>query len=181
MNATVLDPNSALILIDLQKGISAFAAEHGGAEVIANSERLASAFRARGLPVVLVNVTGGALGRTSMPRPQGERPADWAELVIPAQSGDITVTKQTWGAFHNTALDAELRGRGVTQVVVAGIATSMGVESTARAAHEHGYHVTVASDAVTDPDRVSHEHSLTRVFPKLGETGTTDELIKLLG
>lgn len=100
--------------------------------------------------------------------------------MLPAEEGDITVTKQTWGAFHGTDLDAELRRRGVTQVVIGGVATSMGVESTARAAHEHGYHVTIATDAVTDLDPVSHEHSLTRVFPKLGETGSTAELIALL-
>jgi nicotinamidase-related amidase len=181
MTATTLDPTTALILIDLQKGITAFAAEHGVDEVLANSAKLADTFRERGLLVVHVNVTGGAPGRTSFARPARELPADWAELVLPVADGDITVSKQTWGAFHGTDLDAALRKRGVTQVVVTGVATSMGVESTARAAHEHGYHVTIASDAVTDPDRVSHDHSLARVFPKLGETGTTEELLVLLG
>jgi nicotinamidase-related amidase len=181
MAATTLDPTTALIMIDLQKGITAFAADHGMDEVLANSEKLAGAFRERGLPVVHVNVTGGAPGRTSLSRPARELPADWAELVLPVEDGDVTVTKQTWGAFLGTGLDAALRERGVTQVVITGVATSMGVESTARAAHEHGYHVTIASDAVTDMDPVSHDHSLARVFPKLGETGTTAELIALLG
>jgi nicotinamidase-related amidase len=181
MTATTLDPTSALILIDPQKGITAFAAEHGADQVLANAERLAAAYRERVLSIVLVNVAGAAPGRTEFTRPQRELPADWAELVVAAQEGDITVTKRTWGAFHGTEPDAELRRRRVTQVVIGGIATSMGVESTARAAHEHGYHVTVATDAVTDPDQVSHQHSLSRVFPKLGETGTTDELLALLG
>jgi nicotinamidase-related amidase len=181
MTATTLDPNSALVLIDLQKGILAFADRIGGDEVLANASTLASAFRERGLTVVHVNVTGGAPGRTSVSRPAVERPADWAELVLPVADEDVTVTKQTWGAFHGTGLDEALRERGVTQVVLAGIATSVGVESTARAAYEHGYHVTVATDAVADLDPVSHDHSLARVFPKLGETGTTEELIGLLG
>lgn len=181
MTATTLDATTALIMIDLQKGITAFAAEHGIDEVLANSEKLAGGFRERGLPVVHVNVTGGAPGRTSLSRPARELPADWAELVLPVVDGDITVTKQTWGAFRGTDLDAALRERGVTQVVVTGVATSMGVESTARAAHEHGYHVTIASDAITDPDQVSHDHSLARVFPKLGEIGTTAQLLALLG
>ncbi|MEY9946650.1 isochorismatase family protein [Kitasatospora sp. GAS1066B] len=180
MTATTLDRDTALILIDLQKGITAFAADFGIDKVLANAEQLVAAFRERGLPIVQVNVTGGAPGRTEFPSRGGELPADWAELVLPAEEGDITVTKQTWGAFHGTDLDAELRRRGVTQVVIGGVATSMGVESTARAAHEHGYHVTIATDAVTDLDPTSHEHSLTRVFPKLGETGSTAELIALL-
>ncbi|MEY9873044.1 nicotinamidase-related amidase [Streptacidiphilus sp. MAP12-33] len=181
MTATTIDPTSALILIDLQRGIVALAAEHGVDEVLANAEKLATAFRERGLPVVHVNVTGGAPGRTELSRPAGQFPADFAELVLPVAEDDVLVTKQTWGAFHGTGLDAALRERGVTQVVLAGIATSVGVESTARSAHEHGYHVSVATDAVADRDAVSHEHSLTRVFPKLGETGTTAELIALLG
>jgi nicotinamidase-related amidase len=69
---------------------------------------------------------------------------------------------------------------GVTQVVIGGIATSMGVESTARAAHEHGYNVTIATDAITDPDPPAHTHSLKRVFPKLGERGTTQEILSQL-
>ncbi|SEL98946.1 isochorismatase family protein [Streptacidiphilus jiangxiensis] len=181
MTATTLDQNTALIMIDLQKGIVALAAELGADEVLANSDKLATAFRERGLPVVHVNVTGGAPGRTELNRSLGELPADWAELVLPVAEGDVLVTKQTWGAFHRTGLDAALRERGVTQVVITGIATSAGVESTARAAHEHGYNVTVATDAVADRDPVAHDHSVSRVFPKLGETGTTAELLALLG
>jgi nicotinamidase-related amidase len=94
---------------------------------------------------------------------------------------DIVVTKRNWGAFHGTDLDVHLRRRGITQIVLTGIATSIGVESTARAAYEHGYNVTLATDAMTDLSADSHEHALTRIFPRLGETGTTAEIIALLG
>jgi nicotinamidase-related amidase len=90
------------------------------------------------------------------------------------------VTKQTWGAFMNTDLDAYLKGLGVTQVVVAGIATSAGVESTARQAHEHGFNVTLAVDAMTDMSADAHFNSVTRIFARLGETGTTAEIVELL-
>ena len=83
------------------------------------------------------------------------------------------MTKQTWGAFHRTPLDTLLRDRGVTQIVLTGVATSAGVESTARSAHEHGYHVVLATDAMTDRDPDLHEHSVQRIFPRLGETATT--------
>ncbi|WP_438270659.1 MFS transporter [Streptomyces platensis] len=82
---------------------------------------------------------------------------------------------------HGTDLDRELRERGVTQIVLGGIATSIGVESTARAAYEHGYHVTLATDAMTDLDADAHRNSVQRVFPRLGETGTADAIRTLLG
>ena len=93
--------------------------------------------------------------------------------------GDIQVTKRNWGAFHGTDLDLHLRRRGVTQIVLAGVATSIGVESTARAAHEHGYHVTLATDAMADLNPDAHRNSVERIFPRLGETGTTAEIIEL--
>ncbi|MFF4604861.1 isochorismatase family protein [Streptomyces sp. NPDC001339] len=183
MPATTLDPTTALVLIDLQKGIAALpTAPLPSAEVIERGARLAAAFRARALPVVLVNVTGVAPGRTEAPLRGDTPPADWAELVpeLDRQPGDIVVTKQHWGAFHGTNLDLELRRRGVTQIVLGGIATSFGVESTARAAHEHGYHVTLATDAMTDLDETSHRNSLEKIFPRLGETDTTEAILSLL-
>ncbi|MDJ1132781.1 isochorismatase family protein [Streptomyces iconiensis] len=184
MAVTTLDPHSALVLIDLQKGITAMPSAHPMQEVVDRSARLATAFRLRRLPVVLVNVKGGAPGRTEVSLGGGaDRPADWAELrpELDVQGTDILITKQQWGAFYGTALDLELRRRGVTQIVLGGVATSFGVESTARAAYDRGYHVTVVSDAVTGPDAGTHRHSLEDVFPLLGETGTTEEVLALLG
>ena len=94
--------------------------------------------------------------------------------------GPYLLGAANWGAFHGTDLDVQLRRRGVTQIVLGGIATSMGVESTARAAHEHGYHVTLATDAMADRSADMHQHSVENVFPRLGETGTTDEILALL-
>lgn len=180
MTVTTLDPQSALVVIDLQQGIAGTPAAE---PVVAQAVRLADAFRAAGLPVVLVNVTGGAPGRVERARPNAPRPENWAELLPelrPDAPGTILVTKQTWGAFHGTDLDERLRDAGATQVVLAGIATSAGVESTARAAHEHGYNVTIATDAVADMDPVNHEHAVTRILPRISETGTTDEILELL-
>jgi nicotinamidase-related amidase len=184
MSATTLDPKTALVVVDLQKGIVSLPTVHPADGVVERSAELAAAFRAKGLPVVLVRVTGGAPGRTEGPAGSGEQPpADWADLVagLGKEDGDIVVTKQVWGAFHGTDLDLQLRRRGVTQVVLSGIATSIGVENTARAAYEHGYNVTVATDAVTDMDAEAHRNAVERVFPRLGETDTTEAIIKLLG
>ncbi|MEU8503203.1 isochorismatase family protein [Streptomyces brevispora] len=183
MSATTLDPKTALVVVDLQKGITALPTVHPIADVIAHATTLADAFRAKDLPVVLVRVTGGAPGRTEAPARSGQPAADWADIVpeLGPREGDIVVTKQQWGAFYGTDLDLQLRRRGVTQVVVVGVATSIGVESTARSAYEYGYHVTIATDAVTDMSAEAHDNSVERIFPRLGETDTTDAIIKLLG
>jgi len=96
------------------------------------------------------------------------------------QPGDHAVTKKTWGAFTGTDLDAHLKAAGVTQIVLTGVATSIGVESTARQAHELGYNVTLAVDAMTDLNSDAHANSVERVFPRLGETGSTQDIVALL-
>jgi len=183
MSVTALDPNIALVVIDLQKGLAAYpTAPYGVADVVAKSRRLADAFRERSLPVVWVNVTGGAPGRAEQQRKLGDLPPDWAELIaeLGPQPDDIRVTKRTWGAFPHTDLEARLRQAGVTQIVLTGIATSIGVESTAREAYALGFNVTLATDAMTDMDEGAHENSVTKIFPRLGETGTTAEILGLL-
>ncbi len=184
MALTTIDRRPAFVSIDLQKGIVGRKLAHRVDEVLKNAATLAAAFRGHGLPVALVNVGGGAPGPTERGwSSAGELPPDWAELAdeLGADAGDIRVTKRRWGAFHGTSLDVQLRDLGVTQIVLAGIATSAGVESTARAAHEHGYHVVLATDAMTDLDPEAHKNSVERVFPRLGETATTAEIVEALG
>jgi nicotinamidase-related amidase len=178
-----MDKKPALVVIDLQKGILSLPTVHPIDEVVAHTRALADAFRRHGLPVVLVNVDGGAPGRTEQPvRSVAERPVGWTDLVseLNRQPADHTVTKRTWGAFTDTGLANHLKSLGVTQIVLAGVATSFGVESTARHAHELGFNVALAVDAMTDMDLDAHINSITRIFPRLGETGTTQQIIDLL-
>ena len=182
MSTTRLDTNTALVVIDLQKGIVTLPTSHPVAPVIERTRTLLDAFRRRGLPVVLVNVAGGAPGRTQQPPRKDPFPTDWADLIpeLDRQPGDHVVTKKTWGAFTGTDLDAHLKAAGVTQIVLTGIATSIGVESTARQAHELGYNVTLAVDAMTDLNADAHTNSIERLFPRLGETGSTQDILALL-
>ena len=182
MALTTLDQKTALIVIDLQKGIVALPAADSIAEVVKHASTLTDAFRSHSLPVVLVNVAGGAPGRAEQTRSTQSFPAGWTDLVpeLNQDPKDHTVTKRTWGAFTNTGLNEHLKKLGVTQVVIAGVATSIGVESTARQAHELGYHVTLAIDAMMDLNPDAHVNSTTRIFPRLGETGTTQEIFALL-
>lgn len=182
MPVTTLDPNTALIVVDLQKGIVGSPFIHPIADVVERTQALLAAFRELHLPVVLVNVAGGAPGRTEQPRRFPTFPEGFADLIpeLDRRPEDIAVTKRTWGAFAGTDLEAQLRARGVTHVVVAGIATGTGVEATARQAYEAGFNVTLATDAMTDVRPEAHAYSLAHVFPRLGETGTTQEIITLL-
>ncbi|HTW82493.1 MAG TPA: isochorismatase family protein [Candidatus Sulfotelmatobacter sp.] len=179
MPLSALDRTPALVVIDLQKGIVSYPTVHPIEPVVHNAAELARAFRRRGWPVVLVNVTAVPSGRTQAQRLSAAPAPDWAELVpeLDAQPKDVLVTKRSWGAFHGTALDAELRKLGATQIVLAGVATSIGVESTAREAYAHGYHVVLATDAMTDLNPDAHANSVERIFPRLGETATTAELL----
>ena len=182
MPVTSLDAKTALIVVDLQNGIVSRPLAPPMDGVVERAAALAEAFRGRGLPVVLVNVAGGAPGRTEQPRVRPDLKPGWTDLIpeLNRQPGDHVLTKHTPGAFTNTDLEAHLRGLGVTQLVVVGVATSNGVEVTARQAYELGFNVTLATDAMTDPRPDAHAWSLTRVFPRIGETGTTQEIIDLL-
>lgn len=182
MALTTLDPNTALIIVDLQKGIVGLPLIHPIDGVIERARALADAFRERDLPVVLVNVAGGAPGRTEQPRPTGARPEGWTDLIpgLNQQAADILATKRSWGAFATTDLEAQLKARGVTQVVIAGVATGTGVEATARQAYEAGFNVTLALDTMTDMRPEAHDYSIKSIFPRLGETGISQEIIELL-
>jgi nicotinamidase-related amidase len=181
MPLTKLDKNVALVVIDLQKGIVAMPTVHPAGEIISRTAQLARAFRERGLPVVLVNVSGMAPGRTDAGLPKFSFPPDWTEFVpeLEQRPDDYIVTKQRWGAFLGTALDEYLRQRGVTQIVFTGVATSIGVESTARSAYDLGYNVVLVVDAMTDRDADAHRNSVEKIFPRMGETDTTENVLKL--
>jgi nicotinamidase-related amidase len=184
---TALDKNTALILIDLQNGVVQLPLAHPVATVLANSARLVDAFRKAGLPVVIVNVNPAGAAWTKArkepaPTPSTPFKEDWLEITpeILTLPDDVFITKHTWGAFHETRLNEELKKRNVTGIVLAGISTSIGVEGTARSASEIGYNITFAQDAITDMFEGAHERSLKYIFPRMGEIGDTGDIIALL-
>lgn len=186
---TTLDTNTALVVIDLQKGIVAMPTVHPAAKVLANAVRLADAFRERERPVVLVRV-GWRTDRADAPHsrnqsasPPPQLPSDFFEYADELRADparDVLVQKRQWGAFYGTDLDLQLRRRGITNIVLCGISTSIGVESTARDAWERGYNLTFVADAMTDGNADAHDRALTIIFPRLGEIGSTDDVIERL-
>jgi nicotinamidase-related amidase len=175
---------TALILIDLQKFIVDLPlAPYSGEAVLAKGKDLARRFRAAKAPVVLVNVAfspdfSDALKAPVDRPPQmppGGFPAGWSELADGlAEPSDLRITKRQWGAFYGTELDLQLRRRGVATLVIGGIATNIGVESTARAAHEHGYAVVLAEDAITGRSAEMHAFAFEHIFPALGRVAKAD-------
>ncbi|HWE45830.1 MAG TPA: isochorismatase family protein [Caulobacteraceae bacterium] len=182
MPVTTLDPKTALIVLDLQKGIAGYPLLHPMADMVARSNELARAFRAKCLPVVLVTVDDTPPGRTEQARGTPNRPADFADLVpnLDHQPGDILIRKKSSGAFARTELEAKLRALGVTQVVLTGVSTSSAVESTGRQAYELGFNVTFPLDATTDARQEAFDHSVEKVFPRLGERGSTQDVLNAL-
>jgi nicotinamidase-related amidase len=109
-------------------------------------------------------------------------PPDWMEFVpeLDRQPGDLAILKRQWGAFYGTDLDLQLRRRALTTIVLCGIATEFGVESTARDAYEHCYELIFAADAMTGMTAESHANSIERIFPRLGRVRSTDQIVAAL-
>jgi nicotinamidase-related amidase len=188
MPATAIDPRTALVVIDLQKGLSGFPVIHPFNDLVAHTVRLAEAFRRAKLPVVLVTVTPSPDGgdwiksRSEVPPRAFPIGPGFAELVpeLTPQPGDLLITKRQPNAFYGTELDLQLRRRKVTGIVLTGVSTSSGVDSTARAAYERAYNITFARDAISDMDAAAHDWVMTRSYPRLGEIDSTDAILALL-
>ena len=185
---TRLDQSTALILIDLQHGITAEPTVDPSDHIVARGARLADAFRSHKKLVVATRVAfspdgGDVLKTRTAANRGGPTPTpDYGEFrsELNLGTGDIPITKRGWNAFYGTELDLELRRRKVTGIVLAGISTSIGVESTARAANERGYELTIVTDAVTDTSPGAHLNSLEVIFPRLAELATTDDVLSAL-
>lgn len=179
-----LDPRTtALILIDLQKGIVPHAGgPRSGEEVVATARTLADRFRAAGAPVVLVHVgfTPATMPSQNVDRPSlpaGGTPPEFSEFLPDLrQPDDIVVLKHHWGAFTGTDLDLQLRRRGVRTVVIAGISTNMGVESTARSAWELSYDVVIAEDACASRSAELHAFAIENILPQIARVMASGDI-----
>lgn len=186
----IIPEKTAFVSIDLQKGIAGRElAPNKSEDTIKNAARLAEAFRAKGSLVVLVNVTSKD-GKDSLNviadqagwRNQGQLPRDWAELVpeLNKRESDLLITKRQWGAFYGTELDLQLRRRKIDTIVLCGISTNIGVETTAREAYQHGYNTIIAIDACSAMSEEEHEHTKKFIFPRIARVRTTEEILNAL-
>ena len=194
-NQLKLNPEkTAFVVIDLQKGIALANrtfAPYASADVIKNAAMLANAFREIGSFVVLVNVTpkdGKDALKSIVDKPMqwgALAPEDWAKMseLVPElnrQTSDLLITKRQWGAFYGTELDLQLRRRGIDTIVLCGISTNIGVETTAREAYQHDYNIVIAEDACTASSSEEHEHTKKFIFPRIARVRTTEEILSAL-
>jgi nicotinamidase-related amidase len=191
MSELVFEPRrTAVVVIDLQKGIVGLqGAPHATASVIANCTELLATARSVGAQPVLVHVGRSPDGGDALQVPSdqpmraaGTMPPDWFELIpqLNRQPADIVILKRQWGAFYGTDLDLQLRRRGLTAIIICGIATEFGVESTARDAYERGYQQMFAEDAMTGRTAESHANSIAHIFPRMGRVRNTAEIVAAL-
>lgn len=182
--------STALVLIDLQHGIAGLpTAPHAATDVVARAARLARRFRERGGLVVLVRVDPGAGGElfpnplTDVPRQVRASSPEWATIVpeLGPEPGDAVVTKHQPSAFYATDLEVHLRRRAIRTIVLGGISTNVGVESTARAAHERRYEQVFVEDAMAAREADLHAFTVSRLFPTIGRVRSTGDVLDALG
>lgn len=188
---TIDSLTTALLLVDLQRTVVALpTAPLSAEEVVANARLLADSFHRKKAQVILVRVVASPDGKDRL-RPETDKivvaraeklPEDWAEIVpeLAPRDGDVVIDKRQWGAFYGTDLDLQLRRRGITTIILGGIATNFGVESTARDAYERGYQLIFGLDAMTGLSAADHEFAVTRIFPAIGRVRTVSEIISAL-
>ena len=175
----------------MQKGIIALPVQPNEAQtVIDNAAKMAAAFRRNHMPLFIVNVSASPDGKDRLlPITDGvgawskaQLSADWSEIVpeLDLQKDDQLVTKKQWGAFYGTDLDLQLRRRKIDTIVLCGISTNIGVESTARFAYEYGYQQIFVEDAMSSRSCREHEHTIETIFPRIGRVRKTREILGIL-
>ncbi|HEJ9093959.1 hydrolase [Serratia odorifera] len=182
---------TALVVIDLQNGILPYAGgPHSAEQVVTHAAHLAGRFRALGAPVMMVRVGWSDTFAEALkqpvdrptPAPVGGLPADWWTFpeALAVDDSDILIVKRQWGAFYGTDLEMQLRRRGITTLVLGGIATNIGVESTARAAWERGFELIIAEDMCSAPNAEMHRFAFENIFPRLARVRSTGEILAAL-
>ena len=179
---------TALVVIDLQKGVTAMPSRpYTAQEVISNASKLVNAFRKNSMPVFLVHVETTketmlkVISDQTFTRPLPASP-DWSEFVpeLTPIPSDVVIAKKQWGAFYGTDLDLQLRRRKMDTIVLCGISTDIGVESTARFAYEYGYQQIFAEDAMASRSDEQHNAAVNFIFKRIGRVRKTDEIVKAI-
>lgn len=190
METTIDRDKTALVVIDLQKGIVARKTEpHPSSQVIENTVKILEQFRKNNMQVFLVHVGFSKDGKDRLnPRTDndqtmgGNPPADWTDFVpeVGPKDSDYVIFKHNWGAFYGTDLEVQLRRRGIDSIILTGISTNFGVESTARFAYEMGFNLMFVEDATASFSSESHNFTYNNIFTRIGQVRKTADVLKAL-
>jgi nicotinamidase-related amidase len=184
-----------LVLIDLQNDILKGKLASPGSDrhfgpMIANSQRLLEAARAKDVPVVFTRIAFRPGYVDANPHSPARKAGDL--LLIDTWGGEIidevaplptepVITKKRTSAFFASDLEIVLRGLRAESLILCGGATNRAVESTARDAHAYDYEVYVVSDACQAMKPEFHDASLRSMAEFFGGVYTTDEILEALG
>lgn len=183
--------STALVLIDLQEGILAYpVSPHPASAIVERAAKLVNGFRTAGGVVVFTRVVYSPTFADALQQPvdrplpgSSSLPDNWAAFppALQISANDVVIDKRNWGAFYGTDLDLQLRRRGIKTIVLGGIATNMGVESTARDAWERNYHLIFAEEAISSMSEDMHNFALSTIFPLIGRVRKVQEVVEALG
>jgi nicotinamidase-related amidase len=178
---------TALVAIDLQNAIMTMTtAPYPVNDVVLRNRQIADELRARGGLVVWVRVDLKCFLQLPVDQPPAfalkELPAELSELAPAAgfQKGDLLITKPHWGAFASTALGEQLSLRKIDTVLLTGVSTNAGVESTLRQGTGLGLGFVVVEDACSGQDAEEHRFAFEKIFPRLARVRSTQEVLKAL-
>lgn len=136
----------ALLIIDIQRDY--FPGGVGPEAAAAAAGRVLAVTRDRGEFVVHVQHQGAQAGGFLVANTDGTAP----DAAVAPEQGELVITKSAPNAFIETALEEELRARGIEELLVTGMMSSMCVDATVRAAADKGFTCTVVHDACAAPD-----------------------------
>ncbi len=188
MSDLSLDPlKTALVAIDLQNALMGLtAAPHAVADVVKTNRQISDALRARGGLIVWVRVDINKLLTLPVDQPSqfgGQPMPDELSEIAPSagrQDADLVITKYHWGAFAGTPLEQQLRDRGIDTIVLTGISTNAGVESTLRQGTGLGFAFVTVEDACSAQDAEEHRFAFAKIFPRLARVRTAAEVLEAL-
>ncbi|WP_317310667.1 isochorismatase family protein [Clostridium thermobutyricum] len=179
---------TALVVIDLQDGIvNRDLKPYTGKEVVSNTTKLIDVVKEKGGFVVLVRVS--TTDGKDMPHPKTDlsgnnfvRPEGWDEYIPELKGIDKAhyITKRQWGAFYGTDLDLQLRRRGIENIILCGISTGIGVDTTAREAYQRGYNQIFVEDAMTALSKEEHDFVTKNIFPRMGKIRKTENIESMI-
>jgi nicotinamidase-related amidase len=194
-------PTTAVLVVDMQNDTvgaegayaSFGAAAHASSQnVVANIRGILDAARAGGVPVfhsrIVVHPLQG-VGGTNAPvfrmlAPDTFKIGSWGAAIVDELTpavGEIVLDRTRMSVFNGTEIDILLRNLGVHSLIVVGAWTNMAVEHTVRDAADHGYEVTIVTDATSSLSEEWQQAAVGFALTNIATIATAAEVLETIG